>query len=441
MSLIDSVAPSGPPVMVDTVAEPAQHVVAIVGLGYVGLPTALGCHAAGMSVIGVDISRERVSEILGGTPDLLEADLSRLGLARNDTDRFAVVDDVAAITQAECVLICVPTPIDERQTPNLAPLSKACEAVVAHARTGQVLVLTSTTYVGCTRDLLVNPLAGRGLMAGQGIHVCFAPERIDPANTKFDMTEVPKIVGGVTEACGMAAARVLGALANRLHLVSSPEAAEMTKLLENTFRAVNITLANEFADVARSMSLNPIEVIEAAGTKPYGFMPFYPGPGVGGHCIPCDPHYLLWQLRETRMYPPVISAAMQGIATRPARIVRRAAEVLEMAGRPLRGSRVLVVGVSYKPNIADTRESPAIEVINGLRARGARVSIYDPVAGSVRTNGEVLTTLPSPPQPGEHDLVLVTCRHDAVDEAAIKGADLVLDATYSLPEAANRFVP
>jgi len=441
MSLIDSVAPSGPPVMVDTVAEPAQHVVAIVGLGYVGLPTALGCHAAGMSVIGVDISRERVSEILGGTPDLLEADLSRLGLARNDTDRFAVVDDVAAITQAECVLICVPTPIDERQTPNLAPLSKACEAVVAHARTGQVLVLTSTTYVGCTRDLLVNPLAGRGLMAGQKIHVCFAPERIDPANTKFDMTEVPKIVGGVTEACGMAAARVLGALANRLHLVSSPEAAEMTKLLENTFRAVNITLANEFADVARSMSLNPIEVIEAAGTKPYGFMPFYPGPGVGGHCIPCDPHYLLWQLRETRMYPPVISAAMQGIATRPARIVRRAAEVLEMAGRPLRGSRVLVVGVSYKPNIADTRESPAIEVINGLRARGARVSIYDPVAGSVRTNGEVLTTLPSPPQPGEHDLVLVTCRHDAVDEAAIKGADLVLDATYSLPEAANRFVP
>jgi UDP-N-acetyl-D-glucosamine dehydrogenase len=441
MSLIDSVAPSGPPVMAETAVEPAQQVVAIVGLGYVGLPTALGCHAAGMSVIGVDISRERVSEILGGTPDLLEADLSRLGLARNDTDRFAVVSDVAAITKAECVLICVPTPIDERQTPNLAPLSEACEAVVAHARTGQALVLTSTTYVGCTRDLLVNPLAARGLMAGQEIHVCFAPERIDPANTKWDTTEVPKVIGGVTEACGMAAARFLGALANRLHLVSSPEAAEMTKLLENTFRAVNITLANEFADVARSMSLNPIEVIEAAGTKPYGFMPFYPGPGVGGHCIPCDPHYLLWQLREARMYPPVISAAMQGIATRPARIVRRAAEVLEMAGRPLRGSRVLVVGVSYKPNIADTRESPAIEVINGLRARGARVSIYDPVAGSVRTNGEVLTTLRSPPQPGEHDLVLVTCRHDAVDEAAIKGADLVLDATYSLPEAANRFVP
>ena len=202
---------------------------------------------------------------------------ARLEVARNDTDRFAVVTDVAAITEAACVLICVPTPIDERQTPNLAPLSKACGAVVAHARAGQVLVLTSTTYVGCTRDLLVHPLAARGLMAGQEVHVCFAPERIDPANTSFAMAEVPKVVGGVTEACAMAAVRFLGALTNRLHLVSSPEAAEMTKLLENTFRAVNITLANEFADVARIMSLNPIEVIDAAGTKPFGFMPFYPG--------------------------------------------------------------------------------------------------------------------------------------------------------------------
>lgn len=441
MSLIDSTVPSVPTVVAETAVERTQQTVAVVGLGYVGLPTALACHAAGMSVIGIDVSEERISEILDGTPDLLDADRRRLEGARNSTDRFSVVRDVAAIADAECVLICVPTPIDERQIPDLAPLAAACEAVVARARAGQVLVLTSTTYVGCTRQLLVNPLAARGLMAGQEVHVCFAPERIDPANTQFAMTEVPKVVGGVTEACAMAAVPFLGALTNRLHLVSSPEAAEMTKLLENTFRAVNITLANEFADVARIMSLNPIEVIDAAGTKPYGFMPFYPGPGVGGHCIPCDPHYLLWQLRHERIYPPVISAAMQGIATRPARVVERAAEVLAMAGRPLRGSRVLVVGVSYKPNIADTRESPAIEVISGLRARGARVSIYDPVAGSVRVNEEVLYSLPCPPEPGEHDLVVVTCRHDAVGEAAIGEAELLLDATYSLPEAGNRFVP
>jgi UDP-N-acetyl-D-glucosamine dehydrogenase len=441
MSLMESVAPSNLPVTVEPAAQPTDAVVAVVGLGYVGLPTALACHAAGMSVIGVDVSRERVGEVLGGSPELLPADMRRLELARSDTDRFVIGMDAAALSHAACVLICVPTPIDERQTPNLAPLAKACEAVVAQAHAGQLLVLTSTTYVGCTRDLLVNPLAARGLMAGQQVHVCFAPERIDPANTSFALTDVPKVVGGVTEACSMAAVPFLGALAKRLHLVSSPEAAEMTKLLENTYRAVNITLANEFADVARTMSLNPIEVIEAAATKPYGFMPFYPGPGVGGHCIPCDPHYLLWQLREARLYPPVISAAMQGIATRPARIVQRAAEVLEMAGRPLRGARVLVVGVSYKPNIADTRESPAIEVIRGLRDRGARVSIYDPVAGSVRLDQQVLHSVPCQPKRDEHDLVVVTCRHHGVGEAAIAEADLVLDATYSLPEAGNRFVP
>ena len=185
MSLIDPVAPSIPPVMAETASEPTQQAVAVVGLGYVGLPTALGCHAAGMSVIGVDVSQERVGEILAGSPDLLDADLALLELARGDTDHFAVVGDVAAIAKAACVLICVPTPIDERQTPNLAPLSKACEAVVAHARAGQVVVLTSTTYVGCTRDLLVDPLAARGLMAGQDVYVCFAPERIDPANTRL----------------------------------------------------------------------------------------------------------------------------------------------------------------------------------------------------------------------------------------------------------------
>ena len=441
MSLVEPVMSSLPPITVEPAAQPKHEVVAVVGLGYVGLPIALACHAAGKSVIGVDVSQDRVRDILDGSPELLDRDLRRLELARTDTDRFAMVMNAAAIRDAACVLICVPTPIDERQTPNLAPLAKACDAVVAHARAGQVLVLTSTTYVGCTRDLLVNPLAARGLMAGQQVHVCFAPERIDPANTDFAITDVPKVVGGVTEACAAAAVPFLEALASRLHLVSSPEAAEMTKLLENTYRAVNITLANEFADVARTMLLNPIEVIDAAATKPYGFMPFYPGPGVGGHCIPCDPHYLLWQLREARVYPPVISAAMQGIATRPARIVQRAGEVLEMAGRPLRGSRVLVVGVSYKPNIADTRESPAIEVIRGLQDRGARVSIYDPVAGSVRIDQEVLHSVPYPSRPGEHDLVIVTCRHQAGGEETITDADLVLDATYSLPEAGNRFVP
>jgi UDP-N-acetyl-D-glucosamine dehydrogenase len=421
--------------------EDTSPTVAIVGLGYVGLPTALGFYAAGVPVIGVDISAERITEVLTGTPDLLDSDLRRLELARLDNDPFSVSRDAASIKAADCVIICVPTPIDDRQIPNLRPLKAVCDSVVANAREGQTFVLTSTTYVGCTRDLLVNPLAEAGLVAGRDVHVCFAPERIDPANTQFEMTSVPKVVGGVTEACAVAAAAVLQSVSQRIHFVSSPEAAEMTKLLENTFRAVNITLANEVGDIAQTLDLDPIEVIDAAGTKPYGFMPFYPGPGVGGHCIPCDPHYLLWQLREARVYPPVISAAMQGIATRPARIVQRAAEVVEISGRPLRGSRVLVVGVSYKPNVVDTRESPAIDVIAGLRARGARVSIYDPLAERVCVAGELFSSVETPLDPGEHDLVVVTCRHDGIDEDFLAEAELVLDATYALPEAANRFVP
>jgi UDP-N-acetyl-D-glucosamine dehydrogenase len=415
--------------------------VGVVGLGYVGLPTALGFYAAGASVVGVDISPARVEEVLIGTPDLLDSDRSQLAVARRDSERFMVTQDLAALRAADCVIIAVPTPIDDRQMPNLAPLRSACESVVAHAREGQTFVLTSTTYVGCTRDVLVNPLARAGLVAGRDVHVCFAPERIDPANSRFEMTQVPKVVGGATESCARAAAPVLEAVSAGVHIVSSPEAAEMTKLLENTFRAVNITLANEVADISQRLGLDPIEVIDAAGTKPYGFMPFYPGPGVGGHCIPCDPHYLLWQLREARVYPPVISAAMQGIATRPARIVQRAAEVLELAERSLRGAQVLVVGVSYKPNVVDTRESPAIDVIAGLRARGAHVSIYDPVAEFIEVDGELFASTADPAIVSEHDLVVVTCRHQEMDDAVFARAELLLDATYALPEAANRFVP
>ena len=415
--------------------------VAVIGLGYVGLPTALALYKGGVSVIGIDISPARIDQVLAGSPDLLDADLRQLAVSRRDLARFRVGSNFSLLAEADCILICVPTPIDGRQTPNLAPLRSACAAVVAKARTGQTFVLTSTTYVGCTRDLLVEPLAERSLIVGRDVHVCFAPERIDPANSKFEITDVPKVVGGVTPLCVEAALPVLGTIAGRIHVVSSPEAAEMTKLLENTFRAVNITLANEVADITRGLGLNPIEVIDAASTKPYGFMPFYPGPGVGGHCIPCDPHYLLWQLRDARMYPPVISAAMQGIATRPGRVVQRAAEVLELAERPLRGSRVLVVGVSYKPNVADARESPALEVIHGLQARGARVSVYDPLLGAITVGETTLLSIPDLSEIDKYDLVIATCRHDIVDAARLLDAALLLDATYTLADSPNRFVP
>lgn len=415
--------------------------VAVVGLGYVGLPTALGLHVAGRPVLGVDASAQRLAQIREGSPDLIDADILRLACARADEQSFQLSEDPTEIAKADCVLICVPTPIDDRQTPNLEPLRSACASVVLNARQGQTLVLTSTSYVGTTRDLLIDPLERRGFTVGEDVHVCFAPERVDPANTTFALSSLPKVLGGATPACTAAAASYLECISPQLHPVSSPEAAEMTKLLENTFRAVNVALANEVADITHTLGLDAVEVIDAAATKPYGFMPFYPGPGVGGHCIPCDPHYLLWQLRDERMYPPLILAAMQDIATRPARVVARAAEVLEEAGSPIKGANVLVVGVAYKPNVADVRESPALEVISGLRQRGAAVSIYDPLVRRVEAGGEVFGSCDLMPDLATYDLVVVTCLHDVMEVEAFDDARLVLDATYRLGQDGNCFVP
>ncbi len=264
---------------------------------------------------------------------------------------------------------------------------------------------------------------------------------INPGSDTVEHHAVPRVVGGVTTECVTRAAAVLAQIVQEVHQVSSMEAAEMAKLLENTFRAVNISLANEFSDVAHHLDLDPIEIIEAAATKPYGFMPFYPGPGVGGHCIPCDPHYLLWQLRRDHIHPPVISSAMQSISTRPGRIVDRAAEVLDSAGRTLRNARVVVSGVTYKPDVADTRESPALVVIEGLRRRGAHVEIHDPLVPSVQVGETTYKALSDDDvRNGEFDLVVVCCRHSGTGDVFRRGTP-ILDATYRLPTAAETHVP
>lgn len=262
----------------------------------------------------------------------------------------------------------MPTPVDRHLVPDLGALSAACASVVEHAVPGQLLMLTSTTYVGTTRDLLVEPLTARGFVVGEDIFVAFSPERIDPGNARHTQDTTPRVVGGTGRETTDRAAAVLARTAPSVHVLPSPEAAEMTKLWENTFRAVNIALANEFAENCRTLGIDPIPVIEAAATKPYGFMPFYPGPGVGGHCIPCDPHYLLWQLRAERTASPVIEAAMTAIAGRPGMVVRRVRELLGERGLATVGARVLVVGIAYKPGVADLRESPALEIIEELAA-------------------------------------------------------------------------
>ncbi|WP_445258830.1 nucleotide sugar dehydrogenase [Nocardioides aurantiacus] len=413
--------------------------VALVGLGYVGLPTALAFHAAGSTVIGLDASAARRSSIADGSVDLLPSDHRRLAEALQDPARFTVSADPGRLQDAGAVIVAVPTPVDDHLQPDLSILRAACRTVVEHAVAGQVIILTSTTYVGSTEDLLVRPLRERGLEVGTDLHVAFSPERIDPGNDRHAHEDVPRVVGGVTEACTYEAMRVLGTYAAKLHPVSSPAAAEMTKLFENTFRAVNIALANEVADITRSLHLDVLEIVEAAATKPYGFMPFYPGPGVGGHCIPCDPHYLLWQLKSLRQHPPVISSAMTAIAARPAQVVERVQQVLSAAGRGMRGSSVTVVGVTYKPDVEDVRESPALEIIDGLRRYGVEVGYHDPLVPVLTCHdGTVLHSQPAS-RAAEVDLVLLHTAHDCLEPAWVERPSLLLDATYRLPAGPTRW--
>jgi UDP-N-acetyl-D-glucosamine dehydrogenase len=418
-----------------TVIDLTPTTVAVVGLGYVGLPTAIALAGRGCSVTGIDVSTARLGAIGSGAVDLLPSDLDRLADVLAD-ERLRTTADASTLADASAVIICVPTPVDAQLTPDLGPLASACASVVEHARPGQMIVLTSTSYVGTTREHLVEPLERRGLRVGEDLHVAFSPERIDPGNAAFPQEVVPRVVGGVTARCTERASALIARVAPAVYPVSSPEVAELTKLHENTFRAVNIALANEMADLSRALGIEITEVIDAAATKPYGFMPFFPGPGVGGHCIPCDPHYLLWQIRARRVAAPLIEQAMTNIARRPGQVVSRAREVLADAGIPIGRARVAVVGVAYKPGVEDLRESPALEIIESLLDRGAHVDFIDPLVRTLRLHdGSTMAT--AEPTPEAFDLVIVHTRHPKVDHSWLADCERVLDTTYRLADAAN----
>lgn len=410
--------------------------VAIVGMGYVGLPTALAFTAAGVRVLGVDVNPARIAVVQSGQADLVSSDRLRLAEANamGSGEGWYLTTDASMLDRARAVIVCVPTPIDEHAVPDLRPLRGACERIVSSARPGQVLVLTSTSYPGSTRDFLVTPLAERGLRAGIDVHVAFSPERINPADETFTHEVVPRVVGGSTPRCAEEAARVLHGYVATTHLVPSLEAAEMTKLLENTFRAVNIAFINEFAEICRSIDVPVGDVLDAAATKPFGFMPFRPGPGVGGHCIPCDPHYLLWQLRADRTHAPLIEQAMNGLSARPGRVVDRVRAMLAEQGIPPTRARVLVVGVAYKPNVADVRESTAIEIIGQLRHAGIGVDFVDPHVESLPlADGTVLRPVAADSDAAESAaVVLLHTRHDELDLCWLSRRPNVLDASYSL---------
>ncbi|MGH3998895.1 MAG: nucleotide sugar dehydrogenase, partial [Pseudonocardiaceae bacterium] len=403
--------------------------VAIVGLGYVGLPTALALLVRSSRVIGFDVSDERLHAIETGDVDLCDVDRVRLAAANGD-DSFQLTSDSAALTDSDAVIICVPTPVDEQHIPDLAALRSACQTVVEHAHPGQTIILTSTSFVGTTQQLLVEPLQQRGLTVGKDVYVAFSPERIDPGNPDHVQRETPRVVGGATAACSDRAAQVIGQLTDSVYLVTSPEAAELTKLYENIFRAVTLALANEFADVCGTLGLDPIEVTLAAATKPYGFLGTFPGPGVGGHCIPCDPHYLLWQLRGRNRPTPLIEQAMRSIHARPARVVERAAEMLAAEGRSLAGVKVIVVGVSYKAGVSDVRESPALPIIGGFAECGADVQYHDPVVPVIRTPDGQLMSSVAAPSGADWDLAVIHVLHPGTDTEWIGDCPRVLDATY-----------
>src|SRR5450755_1553842 len=422
-----------------TAGEAATWSAAIVGLGYVGLPTAAALHERCGRIIGIDLSQPRLQAIMAGEADLGEPDRVRLDAALSD-GVLELTSDPAAVTEADAVIICVPTPVDGNYLPDLGALRAACASVAAHARPGQTLILTSTTYAGTTRELLAVPLEERGLRVGTDVFVAFSPERIDPGNADHLQRETPRVVGGITPGCAARAAAVIGQLTDEVYLVSSPEAAEATKLYENIFRAVSLALANEFADACGALGLDPVEVTLAAGTKPYGFLGAFPGPGVGGHCIPCDPHYLLWQLDRRQRPAPLIKQAMRSIAERPDRVADRAAELLAEGGVAVAGARVIVVGVAYKAGVQDLRESPALPLMAGLRRRGAQVSYHDPLVPVVRLDGgQTVASVPAP-DGADYDLAIVHTLHPGVDYAWVGGCPRVLDGTYQFDSAPHRAV-
>lgn len=362
--------------------------VAIIGLGYVGLPLAVAFGHVGISVIGIDLSERKVAELQAGRsyiPDVPTIDIAMLV----DKGLLLAATDYAKVREADSVFICVPTPYDAAKAPDLSFIVSATEGIVPYLRTGHLIVLQSTTYPGTT-DEVVRPILERtGLKAGVDFDLAFSPERIDPGNTHFNAINTPKVVGGTTSQATQRAVELLRRIGTAVEPVSSARAAEMTKLLENTFRSVNIALVNELALLCERMGLDIWEVIRAASTKPFGYMPFYPGPGVGGHCIPIDPLYLSWKAREYDFHTNFIDLAAQVNESMPYHVVDLVAEGLSRQGRGLKDARILVLGVAFKRDIDDARNSPAERVIELLLQRGAQVDYHDPYVPEFRLGPDV----------------------------------------------------
>ena len=416
--------------------EDKSAVVSVIGLGYVGLPLAVGLAKSGYSVVGVEVSLPRVNAINQGSsyiPDIPTEDVGDL-VKKN---LLAATTSYNALSEADVIFICVPTPFDSMKAPDLTYVRQASAGISDQLRSGQLIVLQSTTYPGTTEEI-VKPILEEhsNLVAGQDFFLAFSPERIDPGRVDFTVENTPKVVGGINPESAELAGRLLAHLTPEIHTVSSPRAAEMTKLLENIFRSVNIALVNELAVLSERMGIDIWEVIEAAKTKPFGFMPFYPSSGVGGHCIPVDPYFLSWKAREYDFYTRFIELAAEVNGDMPYHTVNLVGQGLNEQGKSLSKARILILGVAFKPNIDDARNSPAERVIELLIKKGARVSYHDPYVPGFKVGGDVvlkdIITLESVKLTSEvlnhADCAVIVTDHSSIDfDWVVSHSRLVID--------------
>ncbi len=405
----------------------------VLGLGYVGLPLVVELANAGYRVLGFDVSERVVKGVNDGVshvqdvPTVQLAELVKSGLVEATTamDRLSEVDAIG---------ICVPTPLSKTKDPDVSYVIASAESVARTIRAGQVVILESTTYPGTTRELLLPKIEAGGLKVGEDVFLAFSPERVDPGNPTWQTRNTPKVVGGVTDACREVVLALYGPVFDTLVPISSPEGAELVKLLENTFRSINIGLVNEMAIVCDKLGVDVWEVIEAAATKPFGFMKFTPGPGLGGHCIPIDPHYLAWKMRGLNYRTRFIDVASEVNSEMPAFWVRKVAEGLNEDAKALRGSSVLIVGVAYKPDIDDVRESPALDIIRLLEQQGAKVSYHDPYVPVLVADGLELKSIDlSPEKLQASDCVVIVTDHSSIDYEQLRAHALrVVDTRNAL---------
>jgi UDP-N-acetyl-D-glucosamine dehydrogenase len=388
--------------------------VAVVGLGYVGLPLAVAFAEAGADVVGLDVSADTVAAIGRGESHIEDIPSERLAAV---VQRIAATTDPAALAGADAVVICVPTPLSAQREPDLGPLLSAAHAVGDHLRAGQLIVLESTTYPGTTREQLVPILEASGMTAGEDFNVAFSPERVDPGRTDYTLRNTPKVIGGLTPACLERAKELYAQVCDVLVPVSTPEAAELEKLLENIFRSVNIALVNELAMLCDRMGIDVWEVVEAAATKPYGFMKFQPGPGMGGHCLPVDPFYLSWKAREVGFATEFIELAGKVNQHMPEYCVERVVRALNDIAKPVKGSRIALLGVSYKAGVGDMRESPALKIGRLLQELGAELAYHDAFVPEVPALG--LTGVGLDEALAGADAAVVITAHPGIDHDAV----------------------